>query len=426
MFAKGASPRFIGRAVGIIIVGFLTMYFSCALGADCLNVIQPAFEEKFGWSYTSITLPVTIGAYVVIAAAFVYSTIIMKHGTRIFSAVSFGVLAAATVMIGVAYNSEGSFSFILLVAGQFLSRIFVQAVQLCCFQVCANWFVKTRGRVMGVIMMACALDNATATAIMTKTTAKIGFGNTYFVIAAILVLVAVLAYIYYISSPQEVGLCADGIESEAGAGAAAETEAEQGAFQTKWTLKKLLKCPESWAIMLGFGIFNMAITAVVTEYIIRMQEMNISVDKALIMLSAAGILGIFASPLYGILIDKIGAPKAAALLAIFDTAMMLGFRFGSSENMWLVYIAIAGIALFAGTPTLHPSVTIHVFGAKEYQSANRYLSIVVNLIAACAVTFMSVIKDITGSFDLAYMILAVLCLVSAGLMLSIRHTYGEE
>ena len=139
MFEKGASSKFIRRTVGIIVIGFLTMYFSCALGADCLNVIQPAFEQKFGWSYTSITLPVTIGAYVVIAAAFVYSTIIMKHGTRIFAAVSFVILAVSTFMIGMAYNAEGNMAFVLLVIGQFLSRIFVQAIQLCCF-----WNITSR------------------------------------------------------------------------------------------------------------------------------------------------------------------------------------------------------------------------------------------------------------------------------------------
>lgn len=422
MFEKNVSPRFVLRTIGIILVGFLSMYFSCCLGADCLNVIQPAFQEKFGWSFTSITMPGTIASYVVIFGAFVYSTIIMKNGTRIFATVSFIILAVSTLMIGISYNSEGNMAFWMLVAGQFLTRMFVQAVQLCFFQVCANWFVKTRGRIMGVTMAACALDNATATAIMTKASSAIGFGNTYYIIAALLIVIAVMAFIFFRTTPQEVGLTPDGCTEET----PAVNEEKYTEYKTKWTLKKLLKCRESWIIMFAFGVFNMTITCVIAEYVIRMTELNIDLEKAFGMLAIAGVAGIFASPVYGVLVDKFGAPKATALLGLFDTLMMVGFRFGSPDRMAFIYMGVAGIALFSGTPTLHPGLTIHVFGAKEYQAANRYLSIVINLIAAGAVTFMSLIKDMTGTLNLAYTIMAVLDAVAMVLVFTIKKTYAEE
>lgn len=69
MFAKGADPRFKRHAVGIIILGCLAMYFSCCLASDALNIIQPAFTEKMGWSYSSVSLPFTIANFFIWCAA---------------------------------------------------------------------------------------------------------------------------------------------------------------------------------------------------------------------------------------------------------------------------------------------------------------------------------------------------------------------
>ena len=79
MFLKNASSGFKKYALGIIILGCIAMYFSCCLTTDALNIIEPAFEAKFGWSYSSITLPFTIGGYILIGLSFVYSTILIKR-----------------------------------------------------------------------------------------------------------------------------------------------------------------------------------------------------------------------------------------------------------------------------------------------------------------------------------------------------------
>ncbi len=72
------------------------------------------------------------------------------------------------------------------------------------------------------------------------------------------------------------------------------------------------------------------------------------------------------------------------------------------------------------------ALTIHVFGAKEYRATNRYLAVIVNLIGACAVPFMTVLYDVTGGYALAYNILLVMNIVAFALMLICRKTYAED
>ena len=81
MFEKNASKEYKRFAFGIIVVGFFAMYFSSCLVTDALNILQPAFIAKFGWTYSDISLPITIGGYALIVISFLYSTIMIKNGT---------------------------------------------------------------------------------------------------------------------------------------------------------------------------------------------------------------------------------------------------------------------------------------------------------------------------------------------------------
>lgn len=421
MSENNISTRFKIRTIGIIITGFLAMYFSCCLGNDSMNVVVPAFQEKFGISYTAASMPFTVGAYVVIFAGFVYSTIIMKHGTRLFGTIAFGLMAVGVIITALSYQLNGTGAVVVMAIGVFISRVIVQAVQLCIFSICANWFVKSRGKILGIVTAGCAIDNASAQALLSRLHTTVGFSNTYYLMGIVLILCAVLAFVFFRTTPQEVGLLPDGNildDTEE-----VKTEEE---YKTKWTLKKLLSIRESWIIMFAFGIFNMAITCVMGVFSIRIVDVGINNSLAYGALAAAGIIGIFVSPVYGILIDKIGAVKSTALLGLFDTLMFVGFLFGSGNNMIFFYLGIAGVALFVGTPVLNPGLLMSLFGAKEFQAVNRYLNIVINLIAACAVTFMFAIKDITGSFNLGYLIMAILCAVAMILILTIRKSYAEE
>ena len=212
MFAKGTSPKFRKHAWGIIILGCLAMYFSCCLATDALNIIQPAFESRFGWSYSNITLPFTIGGYILIGLSFVYSTVLIKKGTHIFAVITFTAMALGALMIGLAYASNNN--FVLFFAGAMITKLSVTAAQMVAFQLCANWFDKMRGRVLGIITMAAPLNSATSVTLMTIGQNAFGFTATFVIIAAVIAVGIVLAAIFGATAPEQLGMTVDGIESK--------------------------------------------------------------------------------------------------------------------------------------------------------------------------------------------------------------------
>ncbi len=117
---------------------------------------------------------------------------------------------------------------------------------------------------------------------------------------------------------------------------------------------------------------------------------------------------------YGWLDDKIGTIKTCIILAVLYVVMLFALYLGSADRMIFIYIAVVGMAsMTGGTPHMHPSSLMSVFGAKEYQNANRYIAIGIALISSYAIQLMSNILDMTGSLDMGYIVFAVLSAVAA-------------
>ena len=421
MYEKDAPKAFKWRTIGIIVTGFISMFLSCCLAVDMLNIIQPAFSEKFGFSLTSITLPITVGGYIVIFIAYLFSTIVMKKGTRGFVTISFIVLIVATMLIAIGYNMPSGIAFVMLAAGELLSKIFVQAIQIVVMQVCANWFIKSRGRIISIIMMARAIDNAFATTLATKGEEFFGFTAVYVFLTVVLIIACLLGVVFFINRPEEVGLHADGL-----AEAPAQAVSEEENYVSPWTLKKVLTTKEAWFIMLSIGIFSFSLSAIMTEYVMRVNEVGVNLNFALACLSIAGVAGIPISYVYGWITDKFGANKAGAFMGCGFVAISVAMFFLAEGRGWLLVVAAIGIAMFTGVPICEPNMIITTFGAKNYQAVYRYMKVVMNLISAGAVTFMTLIHDVSGSFDLAFLLLAILCAFGTVCCALCNKSYADE
>lgn len=401
MFEKNASPKFKRHAFGIIILGCLAMYFSCCLATDALNVLQPVFTE-LGWSYSQLAMPLTVGGYILVALSFVFSTIIIKNGTRIFGVVAFGAMAVGTLLVAMAYASN---NYSIYFAGGILSKFGCVATQMFIFQLCAEWFSTTRGRILGIVTMAAPLNSATSTTLLTLATNAFGFVAAYIIMAVVLGLSTVLAFFFSQTRPSEMGMTPDGI--------GVVNPEENQTDSAKLSMKQILLMPATWKITVAFGVFNGTIGAIMAFFITRMTEVQVDISLALTLLSVASLLGIPISYLYGWVDDKFGTIKACTVLGIMYVVLCVCLYFGNAETMPLIVIATVGMAsMTGGCPNLHPSSIIHVFGAEEYQNANRYISIGISLISTFGVQLMSTCMDKTGSLNTGYVVFGVLTLIA--------------
>lgn len=197
-------------------------------------------------------------------------------------------------------------------------------------------------------------------------------------------------------------------------------------YHSKWKIRTLLKTPETWALAIGFGIFNGTIGPIMGFFLIRMSEVGVATSMALTVISTASIIGIFLSYVFGYLDDKLGTMVAARILGVTFVIACVLFYFADGSNMILIWIAAVMMAsIVGGTPNLHPSSIIYVYGAQEYQAANRVISIIVGIFSSFGIQLMSILLDKTGSLSIGYAIFAILCTIGTICMFIVRKSYKE-
>ena len=303
-------------------------------------------------------------------------------------------MAVGALLIGIAYGMPSG-SFGLFFAGAMITKLSVIAAQMVAFQLCANWFDKTRGRALGIITMAAPLNSATSVTLMTIGQKAFGLTAVFVIIAVIIGIGAVLAVIFGTTTPMKKGLTMDGVESEG-------TEKREGSEEAPtMTMKEILTKPESWLLVVAFGFLNGIIGAVMAFFITRMAQVGVDTSIALSVLAAASLLGIPVSYLYGWLDDKIGTMNITRIHAVIYVIMLISLYFASASRIWLIAVVAVGMAsMTGGTPHFHPATIMHVFGRKEYQNANRYIGIGISLISAFGVQLMAMVLDKTGSLNM--------------------------
>jgi MFS family permease len=353
------------------------------------------------------TNPVAVAGFVIVAAYFAIGTLLIKYGVVKVLIPSIVILGLACIGIAISGTNLLLYSISL-----FLVRLFVTPLQMSAFMLCTNWFIKYRGRALGLITIGAPLFTATGIAGMAYITNRFGLFATYTGVGVIILALALFTALVIKSRPEECGLYSDGSDCE--------VETSAGAIKTI-PFGELARNSGFWLLIISFGILQFVIVAIMAFYTDRMTAVGTDPVIYFVWLSVAAIMGLPISLLLGYIDDKFGTVIAAITLCVTFLVAIISLLLMTANNIPLIAIAAIGIAgMTGGTPNLHPSITVYVFGRDQYQAANRWIMAIQSIPMALAITFMALIMDQTGSLDLAYEIMlwlvaiSVICLIIIG------------
>jgi MFS family permease len=387
------------KAAPVLFFGILLMYFYSGLQNDHLNALTE-YYRGLGWNVTTITNPVTWGAFVVIPATVLVGALMIRFGVVRIMVPAIAILALSS--IGLAYAGTNLVAYSISL---FLVRLFVLPLQMGAFMLCTNWFIELRGRALGFITIGCPLFTATGIFGLTTSIGTFGFAATYTMVAGILLGLALLAGLFVKSTPEECGLHPDG--------AASPKVSSSGEIQSL-PFREVLSNRGSWLLIISFGLLQFCIVAIMAFYVPRLAAVGTEPKIYLLWLTISAFLGMPISLVLGIIDDKFGTVTASLVLCGLFVVAITSLLVMTVNSVPLIVSAAIGIAgITGGTPNLHPSITTYVWGRDKYQAANRWIMAIQAVMMAFSIYYMSVILDTTGSLDLAYKMMLVLVAVAA-------------
>lgn len=408
------NKRFAKYAINFMILGIVYMFFYSGLQNDHLNILTPFMGQAYGWDDLKITNPVTIGAVVVIGLYLIIGAAFVKYGVKKILVPSVVLMAASCLGIASAGDNYGIYSVSL-----FMIRVLVVPLQMGGFMLAANWFIKYRGRVLGVITAGSPMFSVIGIGVLTKWVGSYGM-NAYNIIAGILMVLAIGTAVGIKDTPEELGLYPDGAENPP------KSESDD---EVEINVRQLLSEKRAWQLIISYGILQFVIVGMMAYMAVRYITLstpedipNLFVSKALVWLSVGAASGIPMSYVIGWIDDKLGSIKASLVLNVlflFAVVPLAIMPVGGSVPLMIVW-AFGVACMTGGLPTMHPCVTSYVYGRKQYMAANKWIMTIQAIPMSFALTFMGAFNQ-SGNLTSAYYVLLGLLGVSFLTILSMRN-----
>lgn len=447
------NKKFARYAVAFCILGTIFMFMYSGLQNDQINIIQ----SYSAWSKTGTQQPLVVGNLVCIALTFVFGTCFIRFGVRktlipciIIAALGCAGLAAAN---GLACSGEeltvsghavddpsviGSYPLFWI--SLFATRCSCMCLQMAGFQLASSWFVRYRGRVLGIISLGAPLFSVLCTSVMTSFISRHLGGDYrpfYIGIALTLAALAVLTALLLRDKPEDAGLFPDGADHAP----ISETVEER-----PLTVRQVLSMRKSWLMICNFGAYQFIVVTCMASLAAWFTHLCITnaeivsagalgglfeelgglrgagasvlfIGQVTKWLSVGAILGIAMSFVFGYINDKFGTPTAALVLGITELFTVIGLMAqhsavastGSCNVPMLILWGLGVGCMTGGTPALHPASINFAFGRRSYQSANRIIMAIQLIPSAFGVSIMIALID-AGKGILGFWILLAVVL----------------
>ena len=405
----------IHRAWLVAAVTFLTLICAAAFRSTTSILFMP-LEMEFGWSrsLTSTALAVNLVVYGVTAP---FAATLMER----FSPKRVAVAALALVALGTGLTTVMTEPWQLMLYWGVFVGVGTGCLALVFASLVANrWFSHKRGLVTGVFSAAYATGQLIFLPALSSVVLVDGWRTASLIVAVFSAAVIPIFMLAFRNSPQEVGIEPYGGPHQVSGGGAAPKNARQ-------TLSVLFTAagkPAFWILAGTFFVCGWTTNGLIgAHFIPAAHDHGMPVGTAAGLLAVVGIFDFVGTILSGWLTDRVNPVILLVFyyglrgLALFTVPFVLGPQVEPPLFFFIVFYGLDWIA------TVPPTIELcrRYFGLAQSPSIYGWVFAAHMVGAAIAAAFAGAIRDSQGSYFIAWITAAVLCLIAAGSVLFLRR-----
>lgn len=401
----------------VVAAAWLAMFVSSASIAS-FSIFAPELEVEFGWTRGMLSLGYTINTITIAVFGMAAGMLVDRIGlSRLV------IIGAVVGGLGMALLSQITqiWHFHLLYG------VFAPSGIALCFIVptvatVRRWFMRRAALAVAIAMTGSGLGVVILLPLLHRLIQGIGWSDSYIVLGLILVVGAVIGGSLLKKDPESAGTYPDGVkpkkeELEARADFLTRTE--------KWTVREAFRTYSWWLLILS-QFFNIAIIGVIGHIVFWGKDLGIPEGDAVSILSFLVLAAVAGRLLAGFFSDWLMARfgisrKPVLYVCTIGVALgcFLAMGVGSETGLLLVSLLIGfcygiGLAVF-------PTYLGDLFGVVSVSTLFGIVFLLsAGLFGSIGPVLYGFIHEASGSYDLAFMVTAILCLISAVSLLLIR------
>jgi predicted MFS family arabinose efflux permease len=260
-------------------------------------------------------------------------------------------------------------------------------------RVVANWFDRKRGLALGLASAGIGFGAFITPPIAQYFVDRSGWRSAYLGLAGAALLIALPAVgLFLRGTPQEVGLLPDGVAESSGSVSRAGPVAGM-------TVSEAIRTRTFWQLCVIFFCVAACVTGAISHLVPLLTDHGISGKTAVLATSVFGLASIVGRVGNGYLVDRIFAPRVAAVLfagAAAGVGLLLG---GGSAPVAAVAAAFLGLAVGAESDVI-PFLISRYFGMRAMAELYGCAFAAYVLGNATGRYLFAVGFDAAGSYDL--------------------------
>ncbi|MFB0901175.1 MAG: MFS transporter [Dehalococcoidia bacterium] len=268
-----------------------------------------------------------------------------------------------------------------------------------------NWFIKKRSRALGIMQFGFSLGGLVIPLVVFSMD-SIGWRNNALLSSGIILLIGLPLSTMIHHQPEDKGYIADG----------ALEDAKDTGFRNKniqdskvhFTARQAMKTKAFWMITIGHSSALLIVSTVIAHLILHLTEgSGMSVQKAALVVSLMTIMQAVGQ-LFGASLGDLYNKKIIIMLcmAMHCIALLLLAVFDSTIAI-VCFALLHGFAWGTRGP-LMMAIRADFFGTKHYGTIMGFSSLGITIAITSGPLFAGYLADTTGSYNMGFIILAVL------------------
>ena len=407
-------PFFYGWVV--VAIAFVTM----GIGVNArtsFSMLFPPILDEFGWSRGTIAATFSVGFIVSTVLTPFIGAMMDKVGPRVVLPLG-GILVSIGLIFSTFSYEPWHFFLtlgVLVVGGSVFMSYFGHTLFL------PNWFDRRRGLAMGVAFAGAGVGAIIIFPWMQVTIETSGWRYACITLAIVIIFVLVpINILFQRHRPTDLGLEVDGGKmANKYPGKVRQRNIESRIVnrewvETDWTVVKAIRTSNFWWLVVAFATALYVWYAVQVHQTRYLLDIGISKEGAALALGLVGITGVGGQIIVGAFSDRFGREVAwtLSLLGFLITYICL-FLLRSYPADWLMYVMVSLQGFIGyGLAAVFGSVPAELFAGKNYGKIFGSIAAFSNTGAAIGPWATGIFFDITGDYEVAFIVAMVLCSIS--------------
>ena len=388
----------------IVTASMFSAAASVPMQGPIMGVFQRPIQDDLGWTSTSISIGFAIGSGMGGIGSIWIGRILDNRGARGVTVISGAIIVGC--MIGLASMTQvwhfwGLFG---------LARGTAAAgAQLATMVALASWFVKKRGRIVGLLGVGQRVGQVIMPIPILAIIVTLGWREAWLALAGFAFLAIVIpSAIYMRRRPEDYGLMPDGQHAAENLPA---NSVYESAGEELWTLAEAKRTKTLWALIIGQAAVILAVNAtnlhITASFIDNGLTQSAAVTATTIYLAVAA-LSVFG---WGLVMEHVHTRLLAVIsVALYFVSMILAIA--ANSFLIAVFFSLAyGSALGVWT-VVSRMLFANYFGRKSFGTIRGFAAPIMSGVSMIGPIFAGLIRDFTNDYDFAFWVFSLVFVIA--------------